>query len=80
VEGQKRNMAQLERIGTMIEQRWGLEVENKKEESRDNEKGSNDGSRESQEERTPSSTSCWYSGFVLLVFFNFNFVFCNLIV
>jgi len=31
VEGQKRNIVQLERIGAVIEQRWGFEGENKKE-------------------------------------------------
>jgi len=39
VKGQERNTAQLERIGAMIEQRWGSEEENKKEESRDEEGG-----------------------------------------
>jgi len=58
VEGQKRNMAQLERIGAAIEQRWGSERENGKEESRDEEEGSKDSSGESQEEGTPSSASC----------------------
>ena len=57
VEGQKRNMAQLERIGAMMEWRWGLEGESRKEENRDEEEGSKDGPRESQEEGTPSSTS-----------------------
>jgi len=51
-------MAQLERIGAMMEQRWSLEGENGKEESRDEEKGSEDGPRESQERETPLSTSC----------------------
>jgi len=58
VEGQERNMAQLERIGAMMEQRWGLEGVVKKEESRDDVKGFEDGSGESQEEKTLSSTSC----------------------
>jgi len=58
MEGQERNMAQLERIGTTMEQRWGLGKENGKEESRDEEKGSKDGPRESQEEGTPLSVSC----------------------
>jgi len=58
VEGQKRNMAQLERIGAAIEQRWGSERENGKEESRDEEERSKDSSGESQEEGTPSSASC----------------------
>ena len=30
MESQERNMAQLERIGAMIEQRWGSEGENRK--------------------------------------------------
>jgi len=58
VEGQERNTAQLERIEAIIEQRWGLEEENGKKESRDNVEGSKDGPRESQEERTPLSASC----------------------
>ena len=58
IEGQERNTAQLERIGAMMEWRWSLEGENRKEESRDNEKGSEDGPRESQEEETLLSTSC----------------------
>jgi len=37
----------LERIGAVLEWRWGSEEENKKEESGDEEKGSKDGSRES---------------------------------
>jgi len=48
----------LERIGAAMEWRWGLEGENRKEESRDEEKGSKDGPRESQEEGTPLSVSC----------------------
>jgi len=35
MKGQERNTAQLAKIGAMMEQRWGLEVENEKEESRD---------------------------------------------
>jgi len=58
VEGQKRNTVQLERIGAAMEQRWGLEGENEKEENRDEEEGSKDGLGESQEEGTPSSASC----------------------
>ena len=46
VEGQKRNTAQLERIGAVMEWRWGLEEESGKENG------------ESQEEGTPSSASC----------------------
>ena len=58
VEGQERNMAQLERIGATMEQRWGSEEEVRKEESRDDVEGSEDGLRESQEEGTLLSTSC----------------------
>ena len=58
VEGQERNMVQLERIGAMIKQRWSLEEEIGKEENRDNVEGSKDGSGESQEEGTLLSASC----------------------
>jgi len=58
MEGQERNMAQLERIGAMMEQKWGSEGESRKEENGDDAEGSEDGPRESQEEGTPSSTSC----------------------
>jgi len=58
VEGQERNMAQLERIGATMEQRWGSEGESGKEENRDDAEGSKDGPGESQEEGTPSSASC----------------------
>jgi len=51
-------MAQLERIGTSMEWRWGLEGENGKEESRDEKEGFEDGPGESQEEGTLSSASC----------------------
>ena len=47
MEGQERNIAQLERIGTTMEQRWSLEGAVKKEESGDNMEGSEDGPRES---------------------------------
>ena len=72
-------MAQFERIGAVVEQRQGLEEENKKEESEDDKKGSEegseDGSRESQEEieeGTPSSVSCQNS---FLYCFEIYFVF-----
>ena len=58
VESQERNMAQLERIGTAMEQRWELEGESGKEENGDDAEGSKDGPRESQEEGTLSSASC----------------------
>ena len=51
-------MAQLERIGAILEQRWDLEGENKKEESRDEEERSENSPRESQEEGTLLSASC----------------------
>ena len=46
VEGQERNMAQLERIGAAMEQRWGSEEESGKENG-DEEEGSEDGPRKS---------------------------------
>jgi len=58
VEGQERNMAQLERIGAAMEQRWGSEGESRKKEDRDDMEGSEDGPGGSQEEGTPSSASC----------------------
>ena len=57
VEGQERNTAQLERIGAAMERRWGLEEESGKENG-DEEEGSEDGPRESQDGGTPSSASC----------------------
>jgi len=57
VEGQERNTVQLESIGATMEQRWGLEREDRKEESRDDAEESENSPGESQEERTPSSTS-----------------------
>ena len=57
VEGQKRNTAQLERIGAAIERRWGSEEESGKE-NRDEEERSEDGPGESQKGGTPSSASC----------------------
>ena len=58
VEGQKRNTAQLERIGAAMERRWGSEGESGKKESGDDVEGSEDGPGESQEGGTPSSASC----------------------
>ena len=52
VESQEQNTAQLERIRAAMEQRWGLEGKNKKEESGDGEEGSEDGPGETQEEGT----------------------------
>ena len=57
VEGQEKNMAQLERIGATMERRWGSEEESGKENGNE-EEGSEDGPRESQERGTLSSTSC----------------------
>jgi len=57
VEGQEKNMAQLERIGAVMERRWGSEEESGKENG-DEEEGSEDGPRESQERGTLSSASC----------------------
>ena len=48
-------MAQLERIGAVIERRWGSEEESG---NGNEEEGSEDGTGESQERRTPSSASC----------------------
>ena len=50
-------MAQLERIGAMMEWRWGLEGAVRKKENGDDAEGSKDGSGESQKEGTPLSTS-----------------------
>jgi len=47
VEGQEKNMAQLERIGAAIEQRWGSEGVVRKEENGDEEEGSEGGPGES---------------------------------
>ncbi len=58
MEGQERNIAQLDRIGAAIEQRWGSEEESGREENGGDEKGSENGPRENQEEETPSSASC----------------------
>ena len=58
MESQERNTAQLERIGAMMEQRWSLEGEVRKEESRDDAERFKDGPGESQEEGTPLSASC----------------------
>jgi len=58
VEGQERNIAQLERIGATMEWRWGLEGVVEKEEGGNDVEGSKDGPRESQEEGTLLSASC----------------------
>ena len=58
IESQKKNMAQLERIGATMEQKWSLEGAVRKKKSRDDVKGSEDGLGESQEEGTPISISC----------------------
>jgi len=58
VEGQERITAQLERIGAVMEWRWGSEGESGKKKNGDDAEGSKNGPRESQEEETPSSASC----------------------
>ena len=55
VEGQEKNTVQLERIGAVMEWRWG---KSRKKENRDKEERSKDSPEESQEERTLSSASC----------------------
>ena len=47
MEDQERNTAQLERIRAAMEQRWGSEEVVRKEESRDDTEGSEDGPGES---------------------------------
>ena len=51
-------MAQLERIGAVMEWRWSLEGEIRKKESGDDVERSKDDPRESQEEETLLSISC----------------------
>ena len=51
-------MAQLERIGAIIEWRWNSEEENGKAESKDEEEGSKDSTGESQEKGTLLFASC----------------------
>ena len=58
MEGQERNTAQLERIGAVMEWKWGSEGESGKEENGDDAEGSEDGPGESQEGGTLSSASC----------------------
>jgi len=53
VEGQEKNMVQLKRIRATMEWRWGLEREDRKEESRDDVERSKNGPRESQKRETP---------------------------
>ena len=55
MEGQKRNTAQLERIGAVMEWRWGSEEESGKKENGDDTEGSEDGPGEGG---TLSSASC----------------------
>ena len=78
VEGQEKNMAQLARIGAMVDQRQSLkedlqsrDKESDKEDG-DNKKRSEEGPKESQEEveeRTLLSTSCQN-----IVLFNLNII------
>ena len=58
VEVQEKNMAQLAKIGAVIEQRWGSKEESEIEEDGDDDKGFKDGSGESQKERTLLSAFC----------------------
>ena len=51
-------MAQLAKIGAVIEQRWGSKEESEIEEDGDDDKGFKDGSGESQKERTLLSAFC----------------------
>ena len=60
-----------------MEQKWGLEEENVKEESGNNVEGSKDSPGESQKEGTPLSASCQYSGFVFSFIIRI-FIFCEL--
>ena len=53
-----RQDCQVQRIGAMIEQKWSLEGENRKEESGDNKEGFENGPRESQEKGALLSTFC----------------------
>jgi len=58
VKSQERNTAQLVNIGAAMEWKWGLEIENEKKESKDDEERSKDGPEESQERRILLFTSC----------------------
>jgi len=65
VEGQERNIAQLERIGAIVEWRWGLKEdpqgyreESEIEEDGYDEEGSENSPGESQEEGTLLPASC----------------------
>ena len=58
MEGQERNIVQLERIEAVIEWRWGWKGENRKEKSGDEKEGSKNSSGKSREERTSSFVSC----------------------
>jgi len=48
----------LERIGAVMEWRWSSEGENRKKESGDNKEGSENSSRENQEEKALLFASC----------------------
>jgi len=48
----------LERIGAMMERRWGLEEESRQEENRGDKKGSENGPGENQKKGTLLSASC----------------------
>ena len=51
-------MAQLAKIEAVIEQRWGKKKESEEKKDRDEEEGSKNGPRESQEEGTLLFTFC----------------------
>ena len=62
------------KIGAIIEWRWSLEGENKKKESRDDEGGSEDSPRESQEEEL----YCLSLTRIVFFFSFLQFLFCFL--
>ena len=57
----------------MIEWRQGLKKKNKEDDG-DDEEGSENGPRESQEKGTLLFASCYYTSFGFLSFFKFHFV------
>jgi len=76
VEGQERNTAQLERIGAVIEQRWSLKEEVRKEESGDDAGGLRMAPEKVRRRRLrhPPPVRLVVSCF----FFNRIFIFCEL--
>jgi len=61
-------MAQLERIRAVMEQRWGSEGEDRKEESGDDVEGSEDDPEKVRRKRLYHSSPIRISGFVFLYF------------